>query len=77
MDSTCDVDDKQEFAIKLLVVDYQETILLAALHCHAQYENNQRRLFYVVPLLFSISVCSGTVLAHVTVIVPSSNGTCE
>jgi hypothetical protein len=47
MDSTCDDDNEQEFAIKLLVVDYQETILLlAAVHCHAQYENKQRRLFY-------------------------------
>jgi hypothetical protein len=46
MDSTRDDDNEQEFAIKLLAVDYQETILLAAVHCHAQYENKQRQLFY-------------------------------
>jgi hypothetical protein len=55
MDSTGDDDDdQQEFAINLLVVDYQETILLAAVHCHAEYENKQRRLFFLFrsPSLF-------------------------
>ena len=34
MDSTRDDDDEQ---VNLLVVDYQETILLAAVHCHATF----------------------------------------
>ena len=45
MDATGDDDDEQD--IDLLVVDYEDTILLAAVHCHALYENNQRRLFYM------------------------------
>jgi hypothetical protein len=50
MDSTRDGDDEQ---VNLLVVDYQETILLAAVHCHAQYENRQRsRLLFRSPSLF-------------------------
>ena len=50
MDSTRDDDDEQ---VNLLVVDYQETILLAAVHCHAQYENKQRlRFLFRSPSLF-------------------------
>jgi hypothetical protein len=29
--------------MNVLVADYQETILLAAVHCHAQLENEERR----------------------------------
>jgi hypothetical protein len=51
--NTTTSDDDDEQVNLLLVVDYQETILLAAVHCHAQYENKQRRwLLLCSPSLF-------------------------